>query len=115
MEAHDEHFPDDAPDEERIKLAGNSRWVAITRDKGILYRDYIIDTVIEYRARLIVIRNKNYNGAYGARFLVDTAPLMGAFAQRISPPFVAGLRSDGTITKYDLEHRRTGARRDRLS
>ena len=112
VEAHDEHFPDDAPDEEWIKKAGNNGWVAITRDKGILYRYYIIETIFKYQARLIVIRNKNFNGTEGAPFLVNKAPLISAFAQRTPSPFVAGLRADGTITKYDIEHRRADADQD---
>lgn len=82
----------------------------ITRDKDILYRRHIVDTIFEHAARVIVIRNKNYNGASGARFLVDKAPLMHAFAQCKSPPFVAGLRQYGPITEYEIEHRRSGVR-----
>ena len=110
VEAHDEYFPDDAPDEEWIKLSGTKGWVVITRDKDILYRKYIVDTIFEHGARVIVIRNKNYNGTDGPRFLVEKAPLMCAFSQRNSPPFVAGLRLYGPITKYKIEHRRSGVR-----
>lgn len=82
-------------------------WVVITRDKDILYRRFIVDTIFEHAARVFVIRNKNYNGAYGSRFLVEKAPLMHEFAQRKSPPFVAGLRLSGPITEYRIEHRRS--------
>jgi uncharacterized protein with PIN domain len=39
VEIHDDHFEQDAPDEEWLMVAGQKGWIVVTRDEQIRYRE----------------------------------------------------------------------------
>jgi len=101
VEIHDDHLPIDAPDEDWIRLSSKNGWVAVTKDKNIRYRRAELAAVVEYEARVIVIRAKNTTGAEIADILVKFHARMQDFVNRTPAPFVAGIDRSGKISKYE--------------
>ena len=102
VEVHDDHLPQDAPDEEWIALVGRMGWVAITKDRDIRYRNAELQAIRRHSARVIVIRMKNATGPDNAALLVKGRRRIARFAAKTPPPFVAGLYGSGTIKAYEI-------------
>lgn len=102
VEVHDDHLPNDAPDEDWIALVAERGWVAITKDKRLRYRAAEIRSVRENAARLIVIRAKNATGSVSAEILVKGYRRISRFAARRNAPFVAAIYRDGRVREYPI-------------
>ena len=102
VEVHDDHLPQDAPDEEWIALVGRRGWVAITKDRNVRYRAAEHEAVRRHAARVIVIRMKNATGADIAELLVKGRRRIARFAAKTPPPFVAGIYASGTVKAYGI-------------
>ena len=102
VEVHDDHLPQDAPDEAWIALVGRMRWVAITKDKNILYRKSELDSIKQHAARVIVIRMKNATGPEIAKLLAAAKGQIARFVAKTSAPFVAGIYKSKTIRSFSI-------------
>ena len=102
VEVHDDHLPQDAPDEEWIALVGRMGWVAVTKDKNVRYRSPELESIRSHSARVIVIRMRNATGPDNAALLVKGRHRIARFAARTPPPFVAGLYGNGTLKAYEI-------------
>lgn len=101
-EIHDDHLPQDAPDEVWLSLVGRKGWVAIGRDKNIRYRSAEEVALQHARARLIVIRAKHATGEDIAELLIAHINRIYRFVDKHDAPFIAGIARDGKITQYPL-------------
>ena len=101
-EIHDDHLPQDAPDEVWLSLVGKEGWVAIGRDKNIRYRSAEKLALQQARARLIVIRAKHATGQDVAELLIAHINRIYRFVDKHDAPFIAGITRDGKITQYHL-------------
>ena len=102
VELHDDHLPEDAPDEDWISLAGRNGWIAITKDKNIRYRAFEIGAIKQHSAMIVVIRAKNTTGKDMAEILVKAKSKLQKFAFEHKPPFVIGIYRSGQIRKYKI-------------
>ena len=102
VEVHDDHLPQDAPDEEWIALVGRMGWVAITKDRGVRYRAAELQAIRRHSARVIVIRMKNATGSDIAELLVKARHRIARFAAKTAPPFVAGIYGSGMVKAYEI-------------
>ena len=102
VEVHDDHLPQDAPDEEWIALVGRMGWVAITKDRDVRYRAAELDAIRRHSARVIVIRMKNATGLDHAALLGEGRRRIARFAANTSPPFVAGIYRSGAVRAYEI-------------
>ena len=102
VEVHDDHLPQDAPDEEWIALVGRMGWVAITKDRGVRYRAAELQAIRRHSARVIVIRMKNATGPDIAELLVKGRRRIARFAVKKPPPFLAGLYGSGAVKEYEI-------------
>ena len=102
VEVHDDHLPQDAPDEEWIALVGRMGWVAITKDRGVRYRAAELQAIRRHSARVIVIRMNNATGPDIAELLVKGRRRIARFAAKTPPPFVAGIYSSGAVQEYEI-------------
>ena len=102
VEVHDDHLAQDAPDDEWISLAGQARWVVITKDKHIRHRASELEAVKAHSARVVVIRVKNATATDIADVLVKGRHRISRFAARTPAPFVAGIDRYGKVTVYRL-------------
>ena len=102
VEIHDAHLANDAPDEDWIRLISNCSWVGLTKDRHIRSRASERNTIIEYGARVIIIRAKNLTGQMMAEFLVRHHDRIRNFVDREDAPFIAGINLAGKISRYYL-------------
>jgi len=100
VEVHDDHLAQDAPDDEWIALAGQERWVVITKDKNIRHRAAELEAIKAHSARVLVIRVKNATATAIADVLVKGRHRIGRFAAKTPAPFVAGIDRYGKVTVY---------------
>ena len=103
VEVHDDHLPADAPDEAWIELVGQNGWVALTKDKNILYRAAEINSIKKYSARVIVVRAKETTGLEIAEMLVKRERKIVSLAKKTAAPFVAGIYRNGQVGRYDID------------
>ena len=101
-EIHDDHLPQDAPDEVWLSLVGRKGWVAIGRDKNIRYRIAEKVALQQAGARLIVIRAKHATGQDIADLLIAHINRIYSFVEKHHAPFITGITRDGKITQYPL-------------
>ena len=102
VEVHDDHLPQDAPDEDWLALVGAKGWVAITKDRDIRYRAAELEAIQRHAARVIVIRMKNATGPDHAALLVKARRRIARFAAKTPPPFVAGIYRSGAVKAYGI-------------
>ena len=102
VEVHDDHLPQDAPDEDWIALVGRKGWVAITKDKNVRYRVAELESIREHSARVVVIRMKNATGPEIASVLVKGWRRIARFHARMPAPYVAGIQKSGKVSAYEV-------------
>ena len=102
VEVHDDHLPQDAPDEDWIALVGAKGWVAITKDRNVRYRAAELNAIRQHSARVIVIRMKSATGLDHAALLVKGRRRIARFAAKTPPPFVAGIFRSGAVKAYGI-------------
>ena len=102
VEVHDDHLPNNAPDEEWIALVGKKGWVALTKDKRIRYRRAEIRSVKANGARLIVIQVSNAKASDIAAVLVRGRRRIARFTATRDAPFVAAIYRDGRMREYSI-------------
>ena len=100
VEAHDNHLPPDAPDEDWLALVGRMGWVALTKDKNIRYRTAELESIRRNAARIIVIRAKNATGSDIAELLVKGRRRIARFVAKTVAPFVAAIDGRSRIRVY---------------
>jgi hypothetical protein len=88
VERHEDHFADNASDEEWLEAIGERGWVAVTHNLRIRYMPNELDAVIRHRVSLSVVIGKAPLPELAASF-VETLPRIEAFLSRQTPPFIA--------------------------
>lgn len=89
VEIHDDHFSQDAKDEEWILPVGGDGWIIITKDKHIRYRNSEKLAVKKANARMFAISGGNLKGIEMANILVKALPKIDKFILKHKPPFIA--------------------------
>jgi len=102
VEVHDDHLAAKAPDQRWIKLCGDNRWLAITKDRGIRYREWERRAIVEFQAKVYVIRPTNLTGHQIGELLVRALNRIEKFAHKNNPPFLAAIYRDGSVKVYEL-------------
>lgn len=100
VEAHDDHFAQDAPDEGWIPVVADRGWVILTKDKNIRRRPGEREAVLLSRARVFTLSSGNLRGAeMAARFVAHLAEMERIAVER-DPPFVAVVYEDRVEVVY---------------
>ncbi len=95
VEAHDDHFAQDAADETWIPDVTARGWVILTKDKNIRRRAGERETVVAASARIITLTSGNMSGETMAGIFVGSLAAMEQLAASQPAPFVAILGPDG--------------------
>ena len=109
IELHDDHFPQDAPDEEWLEEVGRRKWLVITRDERIRYR--YLEAAAAYNARvgMFVIVSKNMTGQQTAEAVLKALGRIRRFLSAHRRPFIVKIYRDGRIEKLDFRPDRGGS------
>jgi hypothetical protein len=102
VEVHDDHFPQDAPDEVWLTEVGRRRWYVLTRDERIRYRRLEADAVRNARVGMFVVVSKNLTGPHTAQIIVNALGRIQRFISSHRRPFIAKIYRDGHVEKLDL-------------
>ena len=96
-EAHDDHLPLDATDEEWLELVGRKDWVAVTKDRKIRYRSLEMQALISAGVRTFLILGKEKSAEELAnQFLIAQNNIYKVLVDH-KGPFIAKVYSDGKV------------------
>lgn len=97
VEVHDDHFPQDAPDETWLTHAGDREWVVVTRDKRIRYRPLEKQSLINARVRALVMTAAAATGAQTASALIKALPDVLGLLERRQGPWIATISGSSVV------------------
>jgi hypothetical protein len=100
VQVHDEHFAQDARDEDWIPRVAEQGWVILTKDKNIRRRASEREAVLTSNARIFTLSSGNMRGADMAALFVQHLAAMEQTASGLQPPFVAVVARDGIRVVY---------------
>jgi predicted nuclease of predicted toxin-antitoxin system len=95
VEAHDNHFAQNEPDESWIPQVAARGWVILTKDKNIRRRAGEREALVTASARIITLTSGNMTGETMARLFVGNLQEMEQLAALQPAPFVAVLGTGG--------------------
>ena len=99
VELHDDHFPQDAQDQVWLAEAGKRSWAVLTKDKHIRHRTLEIQALITAKVRAFVLAARgDLSGAEIGQIFVKALPAMRRLCASVSPPFVAHVGRDGSVS-----------------
>ena len=98
VEVHDEHFPQDARDEEWLREVGQRGWIVLTRDDRIRYRFHERTALLQARIRAFVLVRRSLSGPAMAEAFVNALPAMRQFVERHQAPFIARVTQTGNVS-----------------
>jgi hypothetical protein len=99
IELHDDHFPQNATDEEWLPVVGERRWYVITRDDRIRYRRLEAAAVRAAKVGMLVIVSKNLTGPQTAEVIIKALPSLRRFIKKHRRPFIAKILRNGNVEK----------------
>jgi predicted nuclease of predicted toxin-antitoxin system len=98
VEAHDDHFSQDARDEEWLREVGQRGWIVLTRDDRIRYRFHERTALIQAGVRAFVLVRRSLSGPAMAAAFVQALPAMQRFVVRHQAPFIARVTQAGNVS-----------------
>ena len=107
VEVHDDHFPEDALDEEWIKSVAENSWIAVTKDDRIRHRTAEINAIRDYKARVIIVVSRNATGREIAEILLKGHKRIIRLAMRTPAPFIAKIYRGGSVRRMPEYLKRT--------
>lgn len=81
VRVHDELFPQGTADVEWLRVAGQPRWVVITRDDRIRYNTLEKQAVVAARLRFFSITSSSLTGEEAAELIVSSMPTVERLAR----------------------------------
>jgi hypothetical protein len=102
VEVHDDHFAQNAPDEEWLTEVGKRGWYVITRDDRIRYRRLEAEAVRNARVGMFVVVSKNLTGPQAADAIVKAVNRIRRYIRSHRRPFLAKIYRDGRVERLEL-------------
>jgi hypothetical protein len=99
----DDHFPQDARDEEWLTEVGSRRWCVLTRDDRIRYRRIEAQAVRSAKVAMFVIVSKNLTGPQTAQVVLKAIGPIRRFLSSHRRPFIAKIYRDGRVEKLEFD------------
>ena len=94
---HDDHFPQNAPDEVWLKAAGENGWIVLTKDKNIRFHTREKETLIAYGVRAFVLTAKALNADEMVEVFVRALPQIAKTVSKHPGAFVATVTHGGSV------------------
>jgi predicted nuclease of predicted toxin-antitoxin system len=86
--AHDDLFPQSAPDEEWIPIVAERGWIILSEDKDIMRTPLELAAVMLSGAQFFCLVGKNATASELARNFVNTLPKISDFINNNAPPYI---------------------------
>ena len=100
VEIHDDHYAQDARDEDWIPAVSAREWVILTKDKNIRRRHGEREALLLANARIFTLASGNMRGNEMAEIFVAHLDAMEQTALGLQPPFVAVVDCVGVAIVY---------------
>jgi hypothetical protein len=98
VEIHDDHFAQDAKDEEWLAIIGQRRWIVITRDERIRYRAAARQSIRRAKVRMFVlVARGDLRIEALADIFLKAFPTVSVIAAEVKPPFIAKIWRAGNV------------------
>ena len=98
VQVHDDHFRQEARDEEWLREVGRRGWIVLTRDDRIRYRAHERTALIQAGVRAFVLVRRSLSGPAMAAAFVNALPAMQRFVATHQAPFIARVTQTGNIS-----------------
>ena len=98
VEIHDDHFPQDAPDEHWIAEVGKKGWLVLTKDDRIRYRPAALEAYRRHKVRVFIFGSGEMKAQDMADAFVKALPKIFRFAVRKAAPFFARISRSGRVS-----------------
>lgn len=100
VEVHDDHFPQNTPDQLWIPQIGQSGWIILTKDARIARNTLERQAVARAGIRMFILASTKLTGEETAIAFRDALISMVKFIEKHSPPFIAKVYKDGTVKEW---------------
>jgi hypothetical protein len=100
VEAHDDHFAQNARDEHWIPNVAARGWVILTKDKNIRRRHSEREATLLAEARMFTLSSGSMRGTVMAAIFVQHLDAMEQTALALMPPFLAVVSHEGIEIVY---------------
>ena len=98
IEIHDDHFTQDAKDEEWLQVAGEKGWIVITRDERIRYRAAARQVIRRAKVRMFVlVAHGNLRIETLAEIFLKALSRVRVITPQQKRPFIAKIWRDGNV------------------
>lgn len=94
---HDDHFAEDARDDEWLPFAGQHGWLVVTKDKRIRQRETERKALLDGGVGAFVITKGDMTGPEMGEALVKALPSMERLFGRQARPFIATVSQSGRV------------------
>jgi len=98
VEIHDSHFSQDARDEEWLSVAGSKKWVVLTKDYKIRYRETERLALLDAGVRAFVLTAKDLTGSEIGKVFVKSLRKIYRIINTHQGPFIARITRGGDVS-----------------
>jgi len=98
VEIHDDHFPQNAQDEDWISEVGKKGWVVLTKDDRLRYRPAALDAYRRHKVRVFIFGTGEMKAQEMADAFVKALPKISRFALTKAAPFFARISRSGSVS-----------------
>ena len=91
VHVHDDHFPDDEPDESWLPEVAARGWIVLSSDRRILTRPLQVEAAMTSGAAVLILVGGSMKAADRAQNLVNTYAKVADFVAHHTPPYLAKL------------------------
>ena len=98
VETHDAHFSQDAKDEEWLNIAGTKKWIVLTKDDRIRYRETERSALLNAGVRAFVLTAKDLTGREIGEIFVKSLHKIQRLISKYRGPFIARITRGGDVT-----------------
>lgn len=98
VEAHDDHFPPDTPDEDWLRVVAQRGWIVLTKDQRIRQRTTELAALAQAESRAFVLTAGELRGSDMGAVFARALPRMVRLSKLQPPPFVARVSRSGAVT-----------------
>jgi len=98
VEIHDDHFPQNALDEDWLLEVGKREWIVLTKDDRIRYRPAALEAYRRNNVRVFIFGSGGMKAQEMADAFVKALPKILRFARNKSAPFFARISRAGLVS-----------------
>ncbi|MEO0348797.1 MAG: hypothetical protein AAF282_01965 [Cyanobacteria bacterium P01_A01_bin.15] len=100
IEIHDDHFSQDAKDEDWLPEVGKRGWIVLTKDSRIAKRTSERLAVANANIRMFVLASQNLPGPDMIEVFLKAFMKMQAFSREHPSPFIAKVYKSGEVSEW---------------